>query len=212
MRQSATRLNRAWLTVLGVLLVLLGAAGLLVSTGQAAPLASAAGIGWTPPDTGQRLFGAATAAALALTWVVVLVALVAVVVALLGLAWLLAQVPRKREAKPFRLHDDAETGLTRVDAGVVADAVEAQLKSLPGVSGASAVLRGSVAQPDLTVRLTVDDRSDIPAVLGRVHREVAGDLAGALDTRLQRLGVQVEVSSAKTGKGQITVTPVAPVH
>lgn len=209
MRQTAIRLNRTWLTFLGVLLVLLGAAGLLLATGQAAALVRRAGLGWTPPQTGQRLFGDATATALGLTWVVVLTAVVGVVVALLGLAWLLAQIPRKHEAKPFRLHDDAETGLTRVDPGVVTDAVEAQAKSLPGVNGAAAVLRGSVERPDLTLRVTVDDRTPIPEVLERLHREVAGDLAGALDTRLHRLGVQVEVSSARSGKDRITVVPAA---
>ena len=138
-----------------------------------------------------------------------LAVLVGLVVALLGLAWLLAQIPRKHEAKPFRLHDDAETGLTRVAPGVLTDAVEAQTKNIPGVSGAAAVLRGSVERPDLTLRVTVDDRSSVPAVLERIHREVAADLAGALDTRLARLGVQVEVSSAKTGKDRIAVRPAA---
>ena len=208
MRQTAARLNRTWLTILGVLLVLLGAVGLLLATGRAAALLRSTGLGWTPPQTGQRLFGDATATAFGLTWVVVLTAVVAVVLGLLGLGWLLAQVPRKHEAKPFRLHDDAETGLTRIDASVVTGAVEAQAKSLPGVSGASAVLRGSVERPELTLRVTVDDRTPVLDVLERLHREVAGDLAGALDTRLRRLAVQVEVSSARSGKDRITVAPV----
>lgn len=212
MRQTAARLNRTWLTVLGALLVLLGVAGLLLASGQAGPALQRAGSGWTPPSAGQRLFGEATAAAFGLTWVVVLTALVAVVVGLLGLGWLLAQVPRKHEAKPFRLHDDAETGLTRVDAGVLTDAVETQATNVPGVTGASAVLRGSVDRPDLVLRVTVDDRTGIPGVLERLHREVAGDLARALDTRLHRLGVQVEVSSARTDRDRITVDPSAAVR
>lgn len=209
MRQTASRLNRTWLTILGVLLVLLGAAGLLLATGQAAPLLQRTPLGWTPPDPGRRIAGDAASAALDLTWVVVVAAVAGVVLGLLGLAWLVAQIPRKHEAKPFRLHDDAETGLTRVDPGVVTDAVEAQAKSLPGVNGASAVLRGSVERPELTLRVTVDDRTPVPEVLERLHREVAGDLAGALDTRLHRLAVQVEVSSARSGKDRITVQPVA---
>lgn len=207
MRRTAARLNRAWLTVIGLVLVLAGLAGLLVALGQAGPLLQRAGSPWSPPQTGQRLFGQATASAFALTWVVVLTAVVAVVVALLGLAWLIAQVPRKHEAKPLRLHDDPATGLTKVDASVLTDAVEAHAKTLPGVSGATAVLRGSAAQPDLTLRLDVDDRGDVAEVLQRVHGEVAGALATSLDAPLRRLGVQVEISSARVSKDRVTVRP-----
>jgi hypothetical protein len=205
MRQTASRLNRTWLTILGVLLLLVGAAGVLLSTAQAGPLLRSAGAGWTPPQADRHLFGSATASALTLTWVVLLTALVAVVVGLLGLLWLLAQIPRSNQAKPFRLHDDARTGLTRVDAGVLTRAVEAQVKGLPGVSGASAVLRGSASQPDLTLRVTAEERTDVAALLERLHRQVAADLGEALDTRLHRLGVQVEVSSARSGSDHIVV-------
>ncbi|SDU89834.1 hypothetical protein SAMN04488544_1638 [Microlunatus sagamiharensis] len=205
MRQTAARLNRTWLTVLGLVLVVAGAAGLLLATGAAAPLLQRTGGGWTPPDTGRRLFGDATATAFGLTWVVVVTALVGLVLALLGIAWLLAQIPRKHEAKPFRLHDEAGTGLTRLDPGVLADAVETQAKTLPGVTGAAAVIRGSAAAPELTLRLTVDDRTSVPDVLGLVHREVAGPLATSLDTRLRRLAVQVEVGRAHLDTSQVSV-------
>lgn len=207
MRRTAARLNRAWLTVIGLVLVLAGLAGLLVALGQATPLLRRAGLAWAAPQGDRRLFGAATATAFGTTWVVVVTAVVAVVVALLGLAWLVAQVPRKQEARPLRLHDDAATGLTKVDASVLADAVEVHAKTLPGVSGATAVLRGSAAQPDLTLRLSVDDRADVAEVLQRVHREVAGALATSLDAPLRRLGVQVEISSARVSRNQVTVRP-----
>lgn len=205
MRQTASRLNRTWLTIIGALLLLAGVAGLLLSTGQAAPLLHATGFGWTPPGSDRRPFGGATAGALGLTWVVLLIALVAVVVGLLGLLWLLAQIPRANAAKALRLHDDARTGLTRVEADVLTRAVEAQVERLPGVSGTSAVLRGSAEHPDLTLRVTADDRTDIGRLLERLHHEVAADVGDALDTRLHRLGVQMEVSAAKSSTGRITV-------
>jgi hypothetical protein len=205
MRQTASRLNRTWLTILGVLLLLAGAAGVLLGSGHAAPLARSAGLGWTPPASDRHLVGGATAGALAQTWVVLLVTAVAVVVGLLGLLWLLAQIPRTNAAKPFRLHDDARTGLTRVDADVLTRAVEAQVRSLPGVSGASAVLRGSADRPDLTLRVTAEERTDVAGLLQRLHHQVAVDLGDALDTRLHRLGVQVEISTARSGTDHITV-------
>jgi hypothetical protein len=207
MRRTAARLNRTWLTILGLVLVLAGAAGLLVALGQATPLLQRAGLGWQAPQGDRRLFGQATAEAFGTTWVVVVTAVVGVVVGLLALGWLLAQVPRKHEARPFRLQDDAATGQTTVSASVLTDAVEAHATSLPGVDAASAVLRGGVERPDLTLRVTVDDRADVPRVLERVHTEVAGALATSLDTPLARLGVQVEVSGARSSKGRVTVVP-----
>jgi len=205
MRQTAARLNRAWLTVLGILLLVAGLAGLLISTGLLVPAARAVGLAVTRPGPTDKLFGAATASAFGLTWVVLVTAIVAVIVALLGLAWLIAQVPRSNEAKPFRLHDDAGTGLTRCEPGVLTDAVEEQIKALPGVNNASAVLRGSSSAPDLTVKVTASERADLTRLLTSIQNTVAADLAGALDTKLNRLGVQVEVDSAKKHAGSITV-------
>lgn len=206
MRRTAARLNRTWLTIIGLVLLLAGVAGLLVALGQATPLLQRVGLGWQAPEGSRRLFGAATAGAFATTWVVVVTAAVGVVLGLLALAWLVAQVPRKHEARPFRLRDDA-SGLTTVSASVLTDAVEAHALSLPGVNGAAAVLRGGRDRPDLTLRITVDDRADVPQVLERLHTEVAGALATSLDAPLSRLGVQVEVSSARRSKGQVTVLP-----
>lgn len=205
MRQTASRLNRTWLTILGVLLILVGVAGVLLAIGQAAPLVRRTGLGWTPPSPDRHLVGSATATAFGLTWVVLATAVVAVVLGLLGLAWLVAQIPRANAAKPFRLHDDARTGLTRVESDVLTDVVEAQVKALPGVNAASAVIRRSAESPHLTLKVTADERADIGALLGRIHDQVAADLGDALDTRLNRLGVQVEVSSVKRSSDRITV-------
>lgn len=205
MRQTAARLNRAWLTILGVLLLLAGLAVLLIGTGLLAPAARAAGLGLSRPTPANHLFGAAGTAAFALTWVVLVTAVGGVVVGLLGLAWLIAQIPRTNQAKPFRLHDDAQTGLTRCESSVLSDAVEEQLKALPGVQNASAVLRGTSTAPDLTVKVTASDRTDLSRLLSSIQNDVAGDLAGALDTKLRRLGVQLEVNTAKNKTSQITV-------
>jgi hypothetical protein len=205
MRQTASRLNRTWLTILGVVLLLAGAAGLLIAIGRAGLVTRQAGLGWTPPSPDRHLLGSASATAFGQTWVVLVTAVVAVVLALLGLAWLVAQVPRANAAKPLRLHDDPRTGLTRVESDVLTRAVEAQVRSLPGVSAASAVLRGSAERPDLTLKVTADDRTDVGALLGRLHDQVAADLGNALDTPLRRLGVQVEISTARRSSDQITV-------
>ena len=137
--------------------------------------------------------------------IVVTALVVGLILGLLGLAWLLAQIPRSNEAKPFRLHDDARTGLTRCEPSVLSDAVEEQVKALPGVQNASAVLRGTSTEPDLTLKVTASDRADLTLLLASIQNTVAVDLAGALDTKFRRLGVQLEVTAEKTRTDQITV-------
>jgi len=205
MRQTAARLNRTWLTILGILLLLTGLAVLLIGTGLLAPAARAVGLAVTRPTPTNHVLGAGTASAFGLTWVVLVTAIVAVIVGLLGLAWLIAQIPRSNEAKPFRLHDDAQTGLTRCEPGVLTNAVEEQIKALPGVNNASAVLRGTSSGPDLTVKVTASERTDLARLLSSIQNTVAADLADSLDTKLRRLGVQVEVSSANKHADHITV-------
>lgn len=205
MRQTAARLNRLWLGVIGLLLVLGGLAVVLIGLGQLAGPATAVGLGADRPAPADRLAGPATAAALGLTWVVVVLAAVGLLLAVLALAWLVAQVPRTNQAKPFRLHDTASDGLTRCAPDVLSAAVEAQLRALPDVQDASAVLRGSRQDPDLTVQVTASDRADLPRLLGTIQTKIASDLGGALDTRLARLGIQVEIGTVKTKAHQVTL-------
>lgn len=207
MRQTAARLNRAWLSVIGLLLLLAGLAVVVIGTGLLQRLSRTAGLALDRPAPGTSLFGSGAGAAFGLTWVVVSLAVLGVVLALLALAWLVAQVPRSNEAKPFRLHDDAEDGLTRCAPDVLTDAVEAQVKALPDVHDASAVLRGTVRQPDLTVKVTASDRADLPRLLDTLQTQVAADVGHALDTQLRRIGVQIEIGTTKTKAHQIRLDP-----
>lgn len=205
MRQHAAGLNRFWLFVVGLVLLLVGAAGLIIATGQLAPLGRAAGLDLSRPTPDRKIFGSAAASAFGLSWVVVVVAVVGAVLALLGLAWLVAQVPRTNAARPLRLEDNSEHGLTRCAPGVVTDAVEAQIANLPGVESVSAVLRGDADRPDLTVKVTAGDRSDIGRLLQQIEAGPVRDLGQALDTQVRRLGVQVEVDTPSRRRDRITL-------
>ena len=205
MRQTAVRLNRAWLTIIGILLILAGLVIVAVGTGLLATGANAVGLTLTGPGPDNRLFGSATSSAFTLTWVVVLVGILGLIVALLGLAWLIAQIPRSNETAPLRLHDDAGSGLTRCAPSVLTGAVEDQVKALPGVHNASAMLRGSAQQPDLTLKVTASDRTSIPQLLHTLQNQVAADFGDSLDTQLARLGVQIEIDAAKTSADHITM-------
>lgn len=205
MRQHAAGLNRTWITVVGLVLLLAGAAGFVVGTGRLAPLGRLVGLDLAQPTPDAKVAGSATATALGLTAVVLVVAAVGVVVALLGLAWLVAQIPRTDAARPLRLEDEVEGGLTRCSPGVLTDAVEAQITDLPGVESASAVLRGDARRPDLTVKVTAGDRTDIARLLQQIEAGPVRDLGDALDTQVRRLGVQVEVDTPRRRRDRITL-------
>lgn len=182
-----------------------GLAGLVASTGLLAPLASATGLAVRAPAGDATVLNDGTNSALGLTWVIILIVVAGIVLALLGLLWLAAQVPRTNQAKPFRLHDDAAHGLTRCAPSVLTAAVEAQVEALAGLQSASAVLRGSAVSPDLMLKVTAGERTSIPALLRELDSTVARDLGMSLDTQVRRLGVQVEIDTVRTRTDRITL-------
>lgn len=202
MHHAPSRLNRTWLGITGLVLLVLGALVTGIATGAWGSV--------LPADLADRLPGRDADLTSVTTvgdqsWFPVVVGVVALALALASAAWLAAQVPRKHEAKDLRLQSSSVTGLTACAPSVLTDAVEEQARSLAGVSGASAVLRGSARTPDLTLRLVVDDRADLGGVLREVDTVVAASVATALDTRLARLGVLVDVQRTRRTHGQITV-------
>jgi len=66
MRQNAAGLNRTWLTVIGVLLLLAGLAVVVIGTGRLQSIANAAGLTLNRPSPTNRLFGPAPASGLGL--------------------------------------------------------------------------------------------------------------------------------------------------
>lgn len=85
------------------------------------------------------------------------------------------------------------------------DAVEQQIETLPGVQKASAVLRGTARQPELTVKVTASDRADLADLVRTLQSNVSDNLSEALDTPLRRLAVQVDVAAARRKPNEITV-------
>lgn len=204
MRQFPTGLNRTWLAIIGLVSLLAGLAGTAIGTGLLGTIvsgsASPAGLQRTDPTLSPAvtdLFGSTAA--------VTAVGVVGAVLALLGLAWLRAQIPRTNAAPAFRLHDDAAAGLTVCGPAVLTDAVSADVRALPGVTDADAVLRGTAQEPELTLRLTANDRTDIPALLGCVQGQVVNDLETAMGAPLAHLAVQVDISPERRTADSVTL-------
>lgn len=202
MRQRNGSLNRIWLAIIGLVLLLPGIAGLLLAAGLANSVGGRVGLPALASPT-QTVVTASGPALLQPLSAAVIAAVAGVVLAVLALVWLSKQIPRKHPARPLRLHQDGAQGLTlcapQVLTGVIADQVE----DFPGVVHAGAVLRGTASSPDLTINATVNDRADILAVVEQIYERTAADLETALESPLQRLGIRFDVSS--TTKASKTV-------
>lgn len=198
MYRRAGRLNRIWLTVIGLLLLITA----VIIGGLAAGI-EVPGLGLPQPD--DRAVPAGTADLLDSTWAHAAIGVVGLLLIVLGLAWLVAQLPRRDAARPLRLHGDPRGGTTMLVPSVLTRAIEAQVESLPGVTDGSALLRGTAKRPELVLKITANERADLAELLTRVHREVVRDLGLALETTPAHVGIQLEVSAASRSEHEVTV-------
>jgi hypothetical protein len=153
-RVNAT--NRTVLVLIGLVLLAVGVGGLLLSLDLIG-----GGTGRRPvvPDLVAGFI-------IGTSWLPWSAAAAALVVALLGLWWLLAQF-RVDWPTQLDLTGDRPDGTTTLAAGALTDAVEDDAASIRGVTGASASLR---SQPTRRLDLTVDLAAF--ADLGEVRRRL----------------------------------------
>lgn len=196
MRQTAGTLNRTWLAILGILALAAGTALLLQATGTLQTLAG------TPPE-GQKVITGNLPAFSAQPWTIAALLVLAVIIGVLATVWIIAQIPRKNTADTYRLHADGHQGRTTCGPSVIASAVEDQMNTLPGVVSSSALLRGTATEPDLTMKITVNDRADIRELLRRVETTTLPDLVRTLEVPLQRCRVQIDVSGRPQSTGTL---------
>ncbi len=196
MRQTAGTLNRTWLTILGVIVLVAGIAALLQASGELHNLAGTAPSADPIVTGGQQTVTAPQ-------WVVVAILIAGIIIGLLGLLWMLAQIPRRNAADTYRLHDDGGQGFTVCDPSVLARAVENQVNTLPGVVTSSALLRGTATEPDLTLQVTVNDRADVQELIHRIRTSTLPDLSNALETPLEKSRLRIDVSARAQSTGTV---------
>ena len=189
MRRTAAAANRTGLIILGLIALLIGLAVLAIGFGLTAPIAPALEAG---ADLGP------VASVLALPYAAVIAVFVALILAVIGLRWLSAQVPRKDFAKPFRMQADARTGLTTVNAEVIAEAVAADLEATDGVSDAQVILRGTARSPELLIHVDADERADIDAVIADVAERAAGNASIALGAPLSAVALEIGIARTRS--------------
>lgn len=212
MRQTAGALNRGWLAVLGILLILAALVAGLIALGQLTALAAMVGLGFTAPAPESELTSGMSMSWLGQPITAAIAVVAGLLLGLLALLWLVAQVPRRNKARSMRLHDDPSQGFTTCAPEVITRAVEDQIESLPGVSKATALLRGTAAEPDLTVRVTANDRSDLPELLQSLQDRIARDLTEVLETPLERFAVELDVNTERRSSRTVSLGQTARVQ
>jgi len=128
------------------------------------------------------------------TWVFVVTAAVAVVIALLCLRWLIAQVPR-RKAASWRWADEA--GVTRISSSTAAAPFAEEVAAYPGVRKVEAELTGPRTAPNLALVVRAHGDADLRGIRRRIDDEGLPRLREALETPDLRATVEFRMAASK---------------
>ncbi|SPT51779.1 alkaline shock response membrane anchor protein AmaP [Actinomadura madurae] len=170
MDRRPAHVNRTGLILLGIVLAAAGGGGFARGLGAFGDTRASA-----PVLTGQaRRFADDHG------WFWPAVAAAAVVLALLGLAWLLMQI-RSGRLRGLALEPDAEAGTTRVEAKAIAGALEAEIGEYPGVHRVRARLIGSSKRSELRLNIAYGHDADPAELRRRIQDEAIPRLCTALE-------------------------------
>lgn len=184
MRRGPDRLNATVLTLLGIALVAAGAYGLARGYGafgdaRAADPILTAGVRDFVSENGD--------------WFWPLAAVVSLLVAWLGLRWLLAQLSTSTVGHlPVRADGPGHTEL--LSSGATA-ALARDIEDYPGVRSASARLIGDHPAPEVAVHVEVHDDADVAAVRRRIEEHARTRFRTALE--LTKLRSQIHIRLAE---------------
>lgn len=172
MRRRAARGNRIGHVLLGLALLLFGAALL---TRAAKLYGGSAGTAIYPPAAQRYIHGHG--------WIWPAVAAAAIVIGLVCLRWLLLQSRRDR-LRHIRLDSHRATepgaGRTILPADAVSDFVGGELADQPGVRSVSAARSGRPDHPELWLRVSAAADTDLPRLRDHLTGELLPSLRGAL--------------------------------
>lgn len=142
------------------------------------------------------------------SWIWIAVAAVAVVIALLGVRWLLAQLRAERLNRVFidqsRDADrpDIPAGASILPASALTTAVGREIEDYPGVRSVRAHLAGAPDQPALHLKVVLDADADVARVRNRIVTGALVNARIALDDA--RLPAQLRLAVAKPVGGRRT--------
>ena len=184
MRRGPDRLNSTVLTLLALVLLAVGGYGLARGYGAFGDARAADPV----LEDDVRDFVSRNA-----DWFWPLAAVVSLLVAWLGLRWLLAQISTPTVSRlPVRADGPGHTEL--VASGATA-ALARDIDDYPGVRSARARLVSDYPSPEVEVTVDVHDDADVPALRRRIEEHALGRFRSALE--LQELRSQVHVRLAE---------------
>lgn len=189
--RRTARGNRIGLALVGLPLLVCGAAGLAAGSGLLGPSLAAAPVGGASP-------GDPAAQALAWPWTPHVVAAVALLVTVLGVRWLLVQ-GRSNRTRRLWLGEDTVAGRTGVPSGAAGEAVVAQVCEDPRVRRGRARFTESSREPRLWLDLVLTEDAD-PVDVWRSCRDGAvASLRTSLELERLPTVVRMTASSGRSG-------------
>ena len=132
------------------------------------------------------------------TWVLYVVAAVAVIMGTLTVRWLLAQLVRTPKTHTWRLEQDADRGSTELVSSTATAPLVGELTSYPGVRAVHATLAGTREAPVLALVINLERDGDLTAVRDRIETDGIPRLRQALDLDTLPATVEFRVTT-KTG-------------
>lgn len=181
------RANRSVLALIGLVLLLAGAAGTAAGTGLFGNSFKKTNV----IDQDYRDWVASH------DWFWLAVAAGSILIALLALRWLLAQASTDRLSH-LDLESDRSAGRTVLSGGAVTDAVAGEIEGYRGISGASAHLLGTRGTPTLLIHATLDGRGDPAELRRRIQTDAIAHARQSLDK--PDLPVRLELRLAGTAR------------
>lgn len=183
MRRGSDRLNSSVLTILGLALVAAGAYGLTRGYGAFGERRA------DDPVLGDDVRDFVTRNG---DWFWPLAAVLSLLLAWLGLRWLLAQLSTPTVSRlPVRADGPGHTELT--GAGATA-ALSRDIEEYPGVRSAHARLVGDDPVPEVSITVDVHDGADVPAVRRRIEEHALARFRSALELTKLRSTVHVRLA------------------
>ena len=168
---KVVRANRVIIGLTGLILLLVGVAGLLAGFGVFSSTLRHQAV----------LSGSVDGFTARHSWFWPALAALTAILALLALWWLIAQL-RTDRLRGIDLRPSGRDGQTYMQGGAITDAIEAEAESYRGISQARARLSGTRTAPRLSLVLTLDGRVGVAEIRHRVEDQALDHTRRALGT------------------------------
>ncbi len=119
-------------------------------------------------------------------------------VALLGLWWLLAQLKTERIGR-LDITTDDRAGSTTVHSSAITNAVEAEAQGIAGVSDATAHVRGE-SERRLVLSVDLDDNADLATVRAHLEQQTVPHLRRALDDPTFAVDIELRPGAKRSAR------------